>query len=83
MSDFGGNEQQEQQQHQEFSFNTSYAADEYTQLLTELHESYCQDQPDDVLQYCSNFFYQKLQQQRTHYFREQHGFGKFLGCLLG
>jgi hypothetical protein len=78
MSDFGGPE--EQQQHNDFTFSTSYAADEYTQLLTELHESYCKDQPNDVLQYCSNFFYQKLQEQRTHYFHgsgKSHGFGMF------
>ncbi|EPB84798.1 hypothetical protein HMPREF1544_08441 [Mucor circinelloides 1006PhL] len=63
-------QQYQDQQQQPFSF--SYA-DEYTQLLTELHEVYCKDQPQDVLQYCANFFNRKLEEQRTSYFREQHG----------
>ncbi|CAO3686498.1 unnamed protein product [Rhizopus stolonifer] len=45
-------------------------ADEYTQLLTELHEVYCKDQPEDVLQYCSNFFNRKLEEQRIMYLRQ-------------
>ncbi|KAI9277783.1 cyclic nucleotide-binding-like protein [Sporodiniella umbellata] len=45
-------------------------ADEYTQLLTELHEVYCKDQPEDVLQYCSNFFNKKLEEQRVMYLRQ-------------
>lgn len=68
-------QQRQDQQQQPFSF--SYA-DEYTQLLTELHEVYCKDQPQDVLQYCANFFNRKLEEQRTSYFREQHGLGKLL-----
>ncbi|KAI9318767.1 hypothetical protein BX666DRAFT_2026190 [Dichotomocladium elegans] len=44
-----------------FSFTN---ADEYTQLLTELHEAYCRDMPDDVLQYCANFFNRRLEEQR-------------------
>ncbi|ORE06323.1 camp-dependent protein kinase regulatory subunit [Rhizopus microsporus var. microsporus] len=54
------------------SFQFSSYADEYTQLLTELHEAYCKDQPEDVLQYCSNFFNKKLEEQRSMYFRQQH-----------
>lgn len=65
--------QDQQQQPQQFNF--SYA-DEYTQLLTELHEVYCKDQPHDVLQYCANFFNRKLEEQRSSYFREHHGLGK-------
>ncbi|RCH88233.1 hypothetical protein CU098_000474, partial [Rhizopus stolonifer] len=38
--------------------------DEYTQLLTELHNEYCSEQPSDVLQFCSNFFIRKLEEQR-------------------
>lgn len=68
---FGGELQQEEQ------FNFSYAADEYTQLLTELHEIYCKDQPQDALQYCANFFNRKLEEQRTNYFRGQQGMGKY------
>ncbi|KAG2234149.1 hypothetical protein INT48_002312 [Thamnidium elegans] len=56
------------------SFSFSSEEDEYTQLLTELHEFYCKDQPSDVLQYCANFFHNKLQQQRLDFFREQQGF---------
>lgn len=41
------------------------SADEYTQLLTELHTDYCRDQPEDVLQYCANFFNRKLEEQRA------------------
>ncbi|KAG0173356.1 hypothetical protein DFQ30_008229 [Apophysomyces sp. BC1015] len=51
------------------NFSFSYA-DEYTQLLTELHSDYCRDQPEDVLQYCANFFNRKLEEQRI-IFREQ------------
>ncbi|KAI9019387.1 camp-dependent protein kinase regulatory subunit [Phycomyces nitens] len=39
--------------------------DEYTQILTDLHTEYCRDQPLDVLQYCANFFNQRLQEQRA------------------
>ncbi|KAI7867567.1 camp-dependent protein kinase regulatory subunit [Spinellus fusiger] len=45
-----------------FSFNQP---DDYTQLLTDLHAEYCRDQPEDVLQYCANFFHRKLQEQRA------------------
>jgi cAMP-dependent protein kinase regulator len=51
--------------------------DEYTQLLTELHEAYCKDQPEDVLQYCSNFFNGKLEEQRMMYLRQHQN--PFLG----
>lgn len=60
------------QEQESFSF-----VDEYTHLLTELHESYCQDQPADVLQYCANFFNKKLEEQRSFYFREHHFMGTF------
>ncbi|KAI8061581.1 camp-dependent protein kinase regulatory subunit [Gongronella butleri] len=43
---------------------TSFA-DEYTQLLTELHNDYCRDEPGDVLQYCADFFNRKLAEQRV------------------
>ncbi|GAA5802295.1 hypothetical protein HPULCUR_007758 [Helicostylum pulchrum] len=55
-------------------FSFSSVEDEYTQLLTELHEFYCKDQPSDVLQYCANFFHNKLQEQRLDFFREQQGY---------
>ncbi|KAI8377997.1 camp-dependent protein kinase regulatory subunit [Radiomyces spectabilis] len=45
-------------------YNVAYA-DEYTQLLTDLHNQYCRDQPEDILQYCANFFNRKLEEQRT------------------
>ncbi|RCI06800.1 hypothetical protein CU098_012785 [Rhizopus stolonifer] len=64
--EFGGEESQPQ-----FAF--SYA-DEYTQLLTELHEVYCKDQPQDALQYCANFFNRKLEEQRASFLRGQHNF---------
>ncbi|KAG1502177.1 hypothetical protein G6F47_002473 [Rhizopus delemar] len=51
-------------------FQFGYATDEYTQLLTELHEVYCKDQPEDVLQYCANFFSRKLEEQRYMYLRQ-------------
>ncbi|KAI8879346.1 camp-dependent protein kinase regulatory subunit [Backusella circina FSU 941] len=48
-------------------FEFSSQTDEYTQLLTELHQEYCRDQPADVLQFCSNFFIRKLEEQRLAY----------------
>ncbi|KAI9357785.1 cyclic nucleotide-binding-like protein [Pilaira anomala] len=63
-----------------FSFNNNSGAavvDEYSDLLTELHELYTQDQPTDVLQYCANFFQTKLQQQRQDFFREQQNNNQF------
>ncbi|KAG0171797.1 hypothetical protein DFQ30_000337 [Apophysomyces sp. BC1015] len=48
----------------ESNFAFSFA-DEYTQLLTELHEYYCRDQPEDILQYCASFFNRKLEEQRA------------------
>ena len=73
---FGEPSSSQEQQHPQDPFSFSHA-DEYTQLLTELHEVYCKDQPHDVLQYCANFFNRKLEEQRTSYFREQHhGLGK-------
>ncbi|KAI9271630.1 cAMP dependent protein kinase regulatory subunit [Phascolomyces articulosus] len=56
----------------ENSFSFSYA-DEYTQLLTELHSDYCRDQPEDVLQYCANFFNKKLEEQRVMFREQQRG----------
>ncbi|KAI8097603.1 cAMP dependent protein kinase regulatory subunit [Halteromyces radiatus] len=44
--------------------------DEYTQLLTDLHNDYCRDEPTDVVQYCADFFNRKLAEQRSQ-FREQ------------
>ncbi|ORZ21517.1 cyclic nucleotide-binding-like protein [Absidia repens] len=51
------------------SFSFGYA-DDYTQLLTDLHNDYCRDEPADVVQYCADFFNRKLAEQRT-LFREQ------------
>ncbi|ORX43170.1 camp-dependent protein kinase regulatory subunit [Hesseltinella vesiculosa] len=48
-------------------------ADEYTQLLTDLHNDYCRDEPKDVLQYCADFFNRKLAEQRIQ-LRDQHAF---------
>ncbi|GAA5802346.1 camp-dependent protein kinase regulatory subunit [Helicostylum pulchrum] len=45
-------------------FEFAPQADEYTQLLTDLHNEYCHEQPGDVLQFCSNFFIRKLEEQR-------------------
>ncbi|KAI8375561.1 cyclic nucleotide-binding-like protein [Blakeslea trispora] len=58
----------EDQLFQQFTFSH---ADEYTQLLTELHEVYCNDHPEDVLQYCANFFNKKLEEQRLSFLRGQ------------
>ncbi|KAI9485990.1 MAG: camp-dependent protein kinase regulatory subunit [Benjaminiella poitrasii] len=49
----------------EHPFEFSPHTDEYTQLLTELHVEYCKEQPEDVLQFCSNFFIRKLEEQRA------------------
>jgi hypothetical protein len=46
-------------------FEFAPQTDEYTQLLTDLHNEYCTEQPDDVLQFCSNFFIRKLEEQRV------------------
>ncbi|CAO3588086.1 unnamed protein product [Absidia cylindrospora] len=51
------------------NFTFGYA-DEYTQLLTHLHNDYCRDEPTDVVQYCADFFNKKLAEQRS-LFREQ------------
>ncbi|CEP11999.1 hypothetical protein [Parasitella parasitica] len=48
----------------EHPFEFAPQQDEYTQLLTELHNEYCNEQPSDVLQFCSNFFIRKLEEQR-------------------
>lgn len=45
-------------------FEFAPQTDEYTQLLTDLHNEYCIEQPADVLQFCSNFFIRKLEEQR-------------------
>lgn len=55
----------EEQQQQPFQFAPQ--TDEYTQLLTELHEKYCSEQPSDPLQFCCNFFLRKLEEQRRAY----------------
>lgn len=52
-------------------FQFTQTTDEYTELLTELHTLYSQDQPEDVLQYCFNFFNTKLQEQRADFLNEQ------------
>lgn len=52
---------------EEQPFQFAAQTDEYTQLLTELHEEYCSKQPSDVLQFCSNFFMHKLEGQRRAY----------------
>ena len=64
----------------ENNFSFSYA-DEYTQLLTELHSDYCRDQPEDVLQYCANFFNRKLEEQRVMLREQQRGEPMFQGKL--
>lgn len=48
-------------------FEFAPQTDEYTQLLTDLHNEYCVEQPEDVLQFCSNFFIRKLEEQRMAY----------------
>lgn len=53
-------------------FEFSSQTDEYTQLLTDLHQEYCRDQPADVLQFCSNFFIRKLEEQRLAYRQNKH-----------
>ncbi|KAI8977406.1 camp-dependent protein kinase regulatory subunit [Mycotypha africana] len=50
---------------QHHPFQVTKETDEYTQLLTELHSDYCNEQPSDVLQFCANFFIQKLEAQRA------------------
>lgn len=52
---------------EEYSIDFSSEQDEYTQLLTELHNEYCSEHPTDVLQFCSNFFIRKLEEQRSAY----------------
>lgn len=52
--------------------------DEYTQLLMELHNEYCDKNPSDVLQFCSNFFIRKLEEQRAAYRGNNHN--TFLNC---
>ena len=54
-------------------FEFAPETDEYTQLLTELHHEYCSEQPTDVLQFCSNFFIRKLEEQRYAFRNAQHG----------
>ncbi|KAL1934539.1 hypothetical protein VTP01DRAFT_6721 [Rhizomucor pusillus] len=49
------------------------SADEYTQLLAELHEDYCRAAPQDVLQFCANFFNRKLEEQRATFRQQQLG----------
>ncbi|KAI8642210.1 camp-dependent protein kinase regulatory subunit [Parasitella parasitica] len=51
----------------EHPFEFAPQQDEYTQLLTELHHEYCNEQPSDVLQFCSNFFIRKLEEQRLEH----------------
>ncbi|KAI8362635.1 camp-dependent protein kinase regulatory subunit [Blakeslea trispora] len=53
-------------------FEFAPETDEYTQLLTELHHEYCSEQPSDVLQFCSNFFIRKLEEQRYAFRNAQH-----------
>lgn len=46
--------------------------DEYTQLLTDLHQEYCRDAPVDVVQYCADFFNKKLAEQRCQLRDQRH-----------
>lgn len=48
------------------NFTFTYT-DDYTQLLTDLHNDYCRDEPTDVVQYCADFFNRKLAEQRSFY----------------
>ncbi|KAI8344296.1 cyclic nucleotide-binding-like protein [Chlamydoabsidia padenii] len=54
--------------------------DDYTQLLTDLHNDYCRDEPRDVVQYCADFFNRKLAEQRSIYrnslFNGNNGLGR-------
>ncbi|KAK4520466.1 uncharacterized protein ATC70_007978 [Mucor velutinosus] len=56
----------------EHPFEFAPQQDEYTQLLTELHNEYCAEQPLDVLQFCSNFFIRKLEEQRLEHRNNHH-----------
>lgn len=56
----------------EHPFEFAPQQDEYTQLLTELHNEYCSEQPLDVLQFCSNFFIRKLEEQRLEHRNNNH-----------
>lgn len=56
----------------EHPFEFAPQQDEYTQLLTELHNEYCAEQPLDVLQFCSNFFIRKLEEQRLEHRNNSH-----------
>lgn len=50
---------------------------DYNELIDELNSSVIKDQPDDLLQYCTTFFLNKLQQERAetrHY--DEHPLGK-------
>lgn len=57
------------------AFEFAPQVDEYTQLLTELHNEYCSEQPADVLQFCSNFFIRKLEEQRLAHRNNQNNNG--------
>lgn len=61
------------------SFEFAPQTDEYTQLLTELHNEYCAEQPADVLQFCSNFFIRKLEEQRLAHRNSQNNHGPIFG----
>ncbi|KAI9493234.1 camp-dependent protein kinase regulatory subunit [Zychaea mexicana] len=53
-----------------FSFGAE--SNEYNDLLAELHAHYCQaGGPQDVLQFCANFFNHKLEEQRAAFRQEK------------
>lgn len=64
------------------AFEFAPQTDEYTQLLTELHNEYCAEQPADVLQFCSNFFIRKLEEQRLAHRNNQNNHGPIFGSNM-
>ncbi|RUS14814.1 hypothetical protein BC938DRAFT_477204 [Jimgerdemannia flammicorona] len=52
---------------------THQLPEEYTQLLGELNREVSTTNPEDVLQFCANFFNKKLEEQRV----------RFMSDLLG
>ncbi|OZJ02956.1 hypothetical protein BZG36_04624 [Bifiguratus adelaidae] len=49
----------------------SRTAQEFEQLIGDLHRDFTQNQPIDALQFCANFFHRKLEEQRTHHMAAQ------------
>lgn len=66
----------------EQAFEFAPQTDEYTQLLTELHNEYCTEQPADVLQFCSNFFIRKLEEQRLAHRNSNNNHGSIFGSKI-